>query len=243
MADEIEELIETLRDHVSWEMRKMAAEHLADIGDVRAIPALIDTFKDGVWDVEIAAIKALADIGKPAIPTLIEKLKDTDSVIRADSARALGFMSKKGHDISDAVSTLIDALNDNDEDVRLCTIETLGNVADAKVAHALVGVLGDEEVYQWEAVLALAKIAEKISEKEDYPIVLKLVKKFAKGFMDDFKGRNSREALKERREYMEPLFSLAEGIQRKMNSVDNDKKFPVKKQDIRTVRKKVITNG
>lgn len=68
-------LLEALESNV-FTGRKAAAETLGAIRDVRAMDALFDmAVRDSSSDVEVAAGKALVNIGDPAVDYLLEKLK------------------------------------------------------------------------------------------------------------------------------------------------------------------------
>jgi len=67
----------------------------------------------------------LARIGTPAIPQLIEALKDKDRHRRRYAARALREMGQKA---SAAIPALTESLNDSDENTREYIVEALGNM-------------------------------------------------------------------------------------------------------------------
>lgn len=68
------------------------------------------------------AVTKLRDIGKPAIPTLIDALKDEHWVVRGHSANSLG---RIGFPAEDVISALMEALGDDDWWVRDQAKETL----------------------------------------------------------------------------------------------------------------------
>ena len=88
-------LIDMLKEGDSW-MRQRAAEALGEIGDSSAISALIDALMacvNGTNDhaVRGRAMEALAKIGKPAVPALIDaQLRGGDYWVREYAAMALG---------------------------------------------------------------------------------------------------------------------------------------------------------
>jgi HEAT repeat protein len=94
------------------------------------------------WGVRETAADALARIGGPAVPALIETLHDPDNSIRAQAARALARMGPKA---APALQELIAALNDEDREVRQGAARALGQIGpDAEEAvPALIQALKD----------------------------------------------------------------------------------------------------
>jgi hypothetical protein len=81
------------------------------------IPALIDALKDSDAQVRYSAASALADIGKPAVPALLDILKGKDQPadLRANVAYILGQMGSIGQE---AVPVLTKLLKDDDAEIR-----------------------------------------------------------------------------------------------------------------------------
>ncbi|MGH7140348.1 MAG: HEAT repeat domain-containing protein [Pirellulales bacterium] len=94
------------------------------------------------WGVRETAADALARIGDPAVPALIDTLRDPDQSIRAHAALALARMGPKA---SPAVPELILALDDPDREVRQAAARALGQIGpDAEEAvPALIKALKD----------------------------------------------------------------------------------------------------
>lgn len=130
---------------------KKAAKTYSDIQ--KHIEALRDK------DAKGAAYKALAKIGKPAVPALIAALKDKDNWVRESASMALGTI---GHDAKAAVPTLAEALKDKDFGVRLMAAAALGLIGPAAKAAvpALIGVWmdDDEEAVRAPTAQALERI-------------------------------------------------------------------------------------
>lgn len=260
-------LIVALKDEDRY-MRESAAKALGKIGN-GAVPALIDALKDdGDW-VRIGAADALANIAEvgidcsAAIPALVIALKNENSDVRKRAASALDRIgldkipikdkvfallltggtwrigiAKEGIDVSAAVPTLIDALKDEDRRVRKNAASTLGNIGDARAVPALINALKDTDwnVRYW-AAWALSEIAE----KGDHASALKIIKDSTTAIMEFYSGKKDRYSLRKRRDELRLFDDTAEKIHDKMNP--DKKKFPVKHQPVRTVRKKVIRNG
>ena len=71
------------------EVRQCAALGLANKPDESAAPALIQALSDEDTLVGNLAVKALVNIGKPAVPSLIEKVKSASQSARILALRAL----------------------------------------------------------------------------------------------------------------------------------------------------------
>lgn len=69
--------------------------------------------------------RALAAIGQPSVPALIDLTQSTNKLVR--HAAALG-VAKIGPDASNAVLALLPLLNDEHEAVRTCALAALGNI-------------------------------------------------------------------------------------------------------------------
>ena len=71
------------------EMRQCAALGLANKPDESAVPPLVKALSDEDTLVGNLAVKALVNIGKPAVPSLIEKVKSASQSARIFALRAL----------------------------------------------------------------------------------------------------------------------------------------------------------
>jgi len=80
------------------------------------------------WGVRETAVDAIARIGEPAVPVLIQSLSDPDPGVRTQAARALARMTDKA---KPALPALTAALNDPDEDVRIAATRALGQLGPA----------------------------------------------------------------------------------------------------------------
>ena len=90
---------------------------LRDHADDQVITALVRALADSNHDIRHFAGLTLAFIGRPAVPPLVEQLRDADDAsVRAAAAFALSFMGAEG---GEALEPLRAALQDEDKDVRL----------------------------------------------------------------------------------------------------------------------------
>lgn len=94
------------------------------------------------WGVRETAADALARIGDPAVPALIETLHDPDPSIRAQAAQGLARMGPKA---APAVPELILALNDDEREVRQRAARALGQIGPSaeEAVPALIKALKD----------------------------------------------------------------------------------------------------
>ncbi|MEO0247749.1 MAG: HEAT repeat domain-containing protein [candidate division WOR-3 bacterium] len=116
-AQAVEPLITALKNDPDI-VRAACAEALGKICDVQAVDPLIATFKHYLDSyVRNTAIKALIEIGTPAVEPPIAALRDSDKNVRERAAYALG-------EIGDvrAVKPLVDALKEF-RDTRIVVVE------------------------------------------------------------------------------------------------------------------------
>ncbi|MBI3912137.1 MAG: HEAT repeat domain-containing protein [Armatimonadetes bacterium] len=113
---------------------------LGQIGSPEAVPDLVEHGLGGVSEtVRQAAADALRRIGGPAVPTLINALKDANAYRRAGAASALGGMK----DQPAAIQAAVLALSDPDEKVREAAARALGESGSAAVILALIRAFDD----------------------------------------------------------------------------------------------------
>jgi hypothetical protein len=77
------------------------------------------------WSEQHAAADALGRIGPPAVPDLIQALRNRDPVVRKQAAEVLARM---GSDAKPAVPDLVHLLDDEDESIRKEAARTLGRI-------------------------------------------------------------------------------------------------------------------
>jgi HEAT repeat protein len=124
-------LIETLNDKEGT-VKKFAALLLARLPDERAIEPLSISLYDTHFDVCRASAEALASIGAPAIPILLDALHHPEAWIRQQAIIGLS----KSRD-PQVVPTLLNLMNDENRDVRKEVIQSLGELRDPRALPAL----------------------------------------------------------------------------------------------------------
>src|SRR5262249_14421602 len=140
----IEELTKLL-GHVDLRVRQEAQFALADKGAIAALARVAEENKDQLARLHPGwGLGQLGRKGEGVVDTLKPLLKDGDEEVRAQAARALGWM--KGAAAGDLVPLLKDALTR----VRFQALATLGN------AEAVQFREGDEQKV-WDAVVQLLR--------------------------------------------------------------------------------------
>lgn len=120
-----------------WQVRSQAAWSLGQLGDTRAIPALIEALKDEKGKVASEAALALSVIGEPAVPSLISHLSSEQPTVRQMAIKALSKMGTL------AVRPLLSIAEDEeqaDNAVRGAT-EALGLLGDTQAIPHLIRLL------------------------------------------------------------------------------------------------------
>ena len=118
-----------------------AAVRLAERGDVRAVPGLLEGNRERGWHMELG--RRLTPIGSAALPALREALADPSAWMRRDLVWAIRAIGDPA-----AVPDLVRRLEDPDAEVREAAIRALGMLDVPEGVQALVGFLsraGDEE--------------------------------------------------------------------------------------------------
>lgn len=139
-----------------WIVRMHAAKALGRIKDARAIEPLIPLLQDKVKAVREEVAIALAAIGEPALPSLLDALKHPEWLVRLHAVEALGKSRS-----ADAVEPLLWALfNDHDQAVREDIVRALGDLADGRAMEFLVTVMKEPGLRPL-AVEALGKIGDR----------------------------------------------------------------------------------
>ena len=158
--DETAAPLKALKDE-NRQVRLRAVRDLGNLGTAgkSAVPALSAAMKNDIHPhVRIQAALALAQIGPPAVPALIEALADEEPWVRAQAAHALGTI---GSPARDAVPALTQALKDPQANVRSKAAFALGEIgpdagaAAPELAQALQDTESDVSA---QAAIALIKV-------------------------------------------------------------------------------------
>jgi HEAT repeat protein len=117
-----------------------------------AIPGLVDVLKDGSSEVRRVATRALTRIGVAAVPRLLDTLRNLDEDVRMAAAGALAQIGEP------AVPGLIDTLYDGDSDVRAAAARTLDEIGwhPTDVASKITYYIASG---RWDDCVALGPIA------------------------------------------------------------------------------------
>ncbi len=127
-------LIEALSDKEGT-VRKFAAMLLARLPDERALEPLSISLYDTHPDVCKASAEALAAIGAPALPILLDALQHPEAWIRQQAVMGL----TKTHD-AQVVPALLNLLGDESREVRKQAVESLGQLQDMRALPSLQGL-------------------------------------------------------------------------------------------------------
>lgn len=128
-----------------------------------AIPTLIeklaireDRFGEDEFGTSGAATEALGRIGLPALPALLDALKDPSR--RQSAAQAIGDIGAQGSSVS--VPALLRHVDDTDEGVRSSVYNALGKIGPtaSDAVPALVAALDEAGGLRFDAVYALGRI-------------------------------------------------------------------------------------
>ena len=161
----------------TWPVRRyVAAWALGEIGEPRAIPALVAALGDR--DIEVAkyATRSLIKFGKEATDALLKALADPAEQTRHYAVRALGeIQDPRSADTLLALAgkvdravhlwalgrlgdrrgfeTVVAAVADPDRDVRLTAIQALNDLGDQRAVPVLTAALADPEwmIREWAA--------------------------------------------------------------------------------------------
>ncbi|MHC4476351.1 MAG: HEAT repeat domain-containing protein, partial [Planctomycetota bacterium] len=148
-------LIEASKKEEDWAARQRICEVLGDIGDQRALDALLGMMADRDVNVSLKAGAAIRKIDHPdTVDRLIEGLRDQNEYLRQSSAQCLGHIQDPR-----ALDPLIEALKDLDQNVRKNAAEALAQINKPAVIEPLLEASKDESWYvrRWVA-WALAKV-------------------------------------------------------------------------------------
>ena len=171
-----------------------------------AIPLLVDLLRHETDSIRRSAVSELVDLAPHTEwiqPALRRALRDEDSMVAGDAARALGALGKRA---SPSVGALVNTLSHEDPYVRIYAAEALASIGPnaAKATNTLAEALGDPiPGVRWAACEALASIGpaaqsavpQLIEALEDEFLYVRI---FAAGALGSIgpKAQSAREALR-----------------------------------------------
>ena len=139
----------------NWIVRMHAAKALGNLGDERPVRQLIPLLMDSVKAVRVDATDALAQIGRPALATLLAAVRHEEWVLRLHACEALGKIGAE-----EAVVPLCEVmLHDRDMAVRQDAAKALGSIGHPAAFEALEKAVTDLSVRPY-AVDALGKLKD-----------------------------------------------------------------------------------
>jgi HEAT repeat protein len=122
------------------DLRLRAAHSLGELGDPRAIPALVDRLADEDPAVTEAAAQALLNLRGREVAARLAPLLSVEQVSLRNSAMSL--LRRIGEDAPDL---LLDLLSDSDLDLRIFAADILAQVEAPGVTRALINALKDPD--------------------------------------------------------------------------------------------------
>ncbi|MBK9308402.1 MAG: HEAT repeat domain-containing protein [Nitrospira sp.] len=156
IADErvLPSLIQALRSS-DWIVRMHAAKALGLIRHTDTVVPLIPLLQDKVKAVREEAAAGLAAIGDPAIPSLVDALRQEEWLVRLHAVEALG-KSRSAQAVEPLLSVLF---NDHDSAVREDAVRALGAIRDPRAVEYLLTAMREPGLRTL-AVEALGRIGD-----------------------------------------------------------------------------------
>ena len=138
----VEALMEVVQTDKEGEVRGAAVRALGSIGDVRALPVLVEALGDSDYNTSrFYAPDAVKSFKEAAIPELLKGLKHEKKEVRSGAAVVLGTMKAVG-----AVEALMEVVQtDKEGEVRGAAVRALGTIGDVRALPVLVEALGDSD--------------------------------------------------------------------------------------------------
>lgn len=159
--EQVAQLMAILVGTEERERRARAAQRLGEIGDRRAVPALIRALHQEDWRVREASAAALARFkAAVAVPALLEVLRQSRAAGPFGGGAPNQVVLRALREIGTAgLPVLIDALSDEDPRLRLSIIDLLVAIGDPDAVPGLIGALDDPEpIVRWNAAQALGAL-------------------------------------------------------------------------------------
>lgn len=132
------EILKKLLNTQEKEIRYFVVTALGETKDLRAIPTLIECFKDNYWQLRAQACSMVAGMKHAAIPMLENALGNESEDVRYWAVRALGKIGGR------AIQTLLEVKKHPNNRMRLFAIYALFEIGTADVIEPLIEGLGDQ---------------------------------------------------------------------------------------------------
>jgi HEAT repeat protein len=144
--DQLGALVAVVVDDPSSEVRVAAAQTLGELGDPRAVTALLPALEDADDVVRVAALRSLALLVTPAVAMelLRAELHSPSATRRRASVYALARMILSGESAECLTGDLARLVEDPDADVRLALIQTAELLSDPRPMVAYL--TGDSDI-------------------------------------------------------------------------------------------------
>ena len=118
-------------------VRRYLALTMGHLGDVRAVPALLEGLKDSDAENQMNTLLALGSIGdKSAVPNIVERLSSGDPAVRKMAAFVLSAIKDPS-----SIHALQVALNDPNDEVRWYAAIALAQMKDASGSEILMRLI------------------------------------------------------------------------------------------------------
>jgi HEAT repeat protein len=137
-----DELMSIAKSQEEDKVRRMyAADSLGKIGDIRALPVLQAMFDEQDALVRLYAASALARFSLDSVfPTLIQALRDESWKVREQSAKSLARQLSSSQSAAAVPILAYKAESDPVSQVRLASIQALGEIGGDRVISSLVAI-------------------------------------------------------------------------------------------------------
>ena len=128
---------------------------LISIGDLRAVPLLLEKASDPGYRIRIGCLRGLYKLAddRDAIPILREALQDAHPEVRRTAATFLGWKDR-----AEAAPALVQCLRDEDGRVRKAAVSALANLKEEASVLPLIKVLSDKELEIREKALRTIRV-------------------------------------------------------------------------------------
>jgi len=156
------EILKKMMNTPQKEIRYFIITALGETDDTRAIPTLLECFKDNYWQIRQKAAEMVARMKFRAIPIISAAIMNESEDIRYWSVQALGMIG------GEAMETLLKLRTHPDKRMRLFAIKALGNLQSSDIIEPLINSLGDNS---WPARTAAAENLERVGEYAIRPLI------------------------------------------------------------------------